>query len=837
MKILFTFLSTLILINFHCFSQINIQWESRYDNVNLADYSKGVVIDAAGNSYVTGTSYNGSDFDIVTVKYDPDGIELWTNTFAGAYGGWDDATGLVIDSNNDIIVGGFTQTGGVDYDFLAFKIDGQTGNQTWAYTHPGTNNFDQCRALTIDSDDRIILVGSLEISASAQQFLTLSLNSNGTVNWTNAYPGGTPSTRHVANAVTVDINNNVYVAGESTISGNLDYFIIKYASGGGQLWTESYDGNNSIDVAKAIAVDDAGYVYVTGTSYIDIQVEEEIGTIKIDPAGNTMWSNLYGGSALDFDSPNDISIDDLGNIYIAGKVKNIGNGEDFVVLRYRPNGDLHWDFTYQSSTNGYDEAIKVFTNEDFEVYASGYSNLSASSDDYMTFRLDTLGNEVWQTRFDGPSSGSDQMSDFKVDISGNLFVTGSSVGSGTNRDYSTIKYCQLNTIASADKDTICIGESVQLNATGGFNFEWELVSGDPITATNFSCTSCDNPIATPDITSTYTISSESSSGCVDVDTITIIVNPLPGPVISTDGPTEFCEGGMVTLTADPADDYDWNTNETTQAIVADTSGIYALTVTDSMGCQNSTNIEVIVFENPIVNGGNDRFRCPGVEITLNATGADSLVWFTLPAYNDTITNGEAFVPPISGSYEVVGINNTGCQSSDTITITIFPAPFQVELEQGMSGNLIANTTDENSLEWFLDGDALNHTGFTFFYDEEPFCNGVYGIIYTDENGCKSEDTLEITDACPEEEDTASVNLYEIESFNLYPNPTTNVSKITFESLKDRLITVYDPQGKIISETKIKALSFDIDLTNAVRGTYFIKVVSNERVGHAKLIRN
>ena len=837
MKTLLTCFFALLFISSISFSQINIQWESRFDQVNLADYSKEIVIDDIGNSYVTGTSYNGSDFDIVTVKYDPDGIELWTNTYAGAYGGWDDATGLVIDSNNDIIVGGFTQTGGTDYDFIAFKINGLTGNQDWSYIHTGTGNFDQCRDLTIDANDRVILVGSLETSATAQRFLTLSLNPDGTVNWSNAYPGGTPSARHVANAVTVDVDNNLYVAGESTIDGDLDYFIIKYNSDGTQLWTESYDGNNSIDVPKAITVDLDGYVYVTGTAYINVEVEEEIGTIKIDPNGNLIWSSLYGGSALDFDSPNDINLDNLGNIYVAGKVKNIGNGEDFLIARYKPNGDLDWDFIYQSPTNGYDEAIKVYVNDDYEIYASGYSNVTATGDDYVTLRLDTLGNQIWFTRFDGPSSGSDQMSDFQVDVSGNIFVTGTSVGSGTNRDYSTIKYCQLNTVATADKDSICIGESVQLNATGGFNFQWEFVSGDPMTEDNFSCTSCENPIVTPDETSTYIVSSESSSGCVDVDTITIVVNPLPGPAISTDGPTEFCDGEMVTLTADPADEYNWSTNETTQSIIADTSGVYALTVTDSMGCQNSTNIEVIVFENPVVNGGNDRFRCPGIEITLNATGADSLVWFTLPNYNDTITNGMAFVPPISGNYEVVGTNSTGCQSSDTISITIFPTPFQVELEQGMSGNLIANTTEEDALEWFLDEDPLNHTGFTFFYDEEPYCNGIYGIVYTDENGCKSEDTLEITDACPEEEDTASVNLYNLESFNLYPNPTTNVSKIIFEHQKQRLITVYDPQGKIIIETSTEQLSFDIDLKEAVRGTYFIKIVSNERMGYAKLVKN
>jgi hypothetical protein len=823
---------TIVLVS----AQINIQWESRYDMAQAADFSRGVVIDQAGNSYVTGTANNGSNFDIVTIKYDPNGTPIWTNTFNGTFGGWDDATGIRLDSNGDVLVGGFTQTGLSDFDFVALKINGLNGSTTWTYVHPGSNNFDECRAVEIDGNDNFVLTGSREISSTAQQFMTVAIQPNGSALWANVYPAST-STRHVANAITIDDNNDVFVAGESWGGGsNLDYRVLKLNAGSGaQAWTTTYDGNGLIDVPKSITIDSDENVIVTGTCYINVTIEEEITTVKFNSAGTFQWAQEYGGSALDYDTPNFVTTDDQNNIYVAGRVRNLGNGEDFFIGKYSPTGNLDWDYIYQSPTNGYDEAVKVLVNDDNEVYASGYSHLTQSSHDYITVRLDdATGNEVWFTRFDGPASASDQTSDFVLDESGNLFVTGSSVGAGTNRDFSTIKYCQLNTIATQDLDTICVGESVQLNSSGGFGHTWSLVSGDPITSGNFTCTSCTDPIATPNETSVYLVTSQSTSGCQDTDTVTIVVNPLPGPTITPDGPIEFCDGGSVTLTADAADTYDWNTGEATQSIVADTSGTYSLTVTDNMGCQNFTNIVVEVFNNPTVTGGNDRFRCPGIELTFNAQGADSLAWFAPPNYDDAFENGVPFIPTTGGEYIVIGIDANGCTDADTVNVTIFPQPLQIELEQGMSGNLFVNTTDPTT-EWFLDGDDLNHTGFSFFYDEEPYCNGVYSVIHTDENGCQSFDTLEVTDSSCDE-DTSNVNNYYLESFNIYPNPSSGKVFIDFESTKERSIQVFNIQGKLIKSVNKIDITYVLDLENHEIGTYIIKIREGDFILHSKVIK-
>ncbi len=81
-QLLLTFTYSFLLFSVS-FSQVNVLWESRFDNNGNDDYSEDIQIDAAGNSYVVGSSFNGTQFNIVTIKYDPLGNEVWNVTHDG----------------------------------------------------------------------------------------------------------------------------------------------------------------------------------------------------------------------------------------------------------------------------------------------------------------------------------------------------------------------------------------------------------------------------------------------------------------------------------------------------------------------------------------------------------------------------------------------------------------------------------------------------------------------------------------------------------------------------------------------------------------------------------
>ena len=66
-------------------AQINIQWESRLDGPgSFIDKAEDLYLDGTGNTYVTGSSYSGTSYDLMTVKYDSDGVEEWRSSYGGA---------------------------------------------------------------------------------------------------------------------------------------------------------------------------------------------------------------------------------------------------------------------------------------------------------------------------------------------------------------------------------------------------------------------------------------------------------------------------------------------------------------------------------------------------------------------------------------------------------------------------------------------------------------------------------------------------------------------------------------------------------------------------------
>src|SRR5688572_12916715 len=85
--------------------------------------------------------------------------------------------------------------------------------------------------------------------------------------------------------VAVDKNGNAFVAGYSYIGPTgYDYATIAYSAAGVALWTNYYNGPNLTDVAYALAVDDAGNVFVTGES-TDTDSDTDIATVAYSGAG------------------------------------------------------------------------------------------------------------------------------------------------------------------------------------------------------------------------------------------------------------------------------------------------------------------------------------------------------------------------------------------------------------------------------------------------------------------------------------------------------------------------------------------------------------------------
>jgi hypothetical protein len=302
---------------------------------------------------------------------------------------------------------------------------------------------DVAHAIATDDSGNVYVTGqSQDATCDDYDYVTMKYDPSGSQLWVQRYDGPGNS-NDGASAIAVDGSGNVYVTGYSVGSGtNYDYTTIKYDHNGNQLWVQGYNGpGNDWDRAWAIAVDGSGNVNITGYSYGTAggAMNSDYATIKYSSFGNQLWVQRYNGPTNGDDYAYAIATDGSGNVYITGTSWG-GWGSDYCTIKYSPNGNQLWVKRYNGPGNSNDDAFAVAVDGSGNVYVTGRSMGSGTIYDYATIKYDTDGNELWAKRYNGPGDSWDWARTIAVDGSGNVYVTGYSIGSGTYEDYATIKY-------------------------------------------------------------------------------------------------------------------------------------------------------------------------------------------------------------------------------------------------------------------------------------------------------------------------------------------------------------------------------------------------------------
>jgi hypothetical protein len=236
--------------------------------------------------------------------------------------------------------------------------------------------------------------------------------------------------------IVVDDSGNIYVTGNS----NNDYATIKYNSSGLQQWVQIYNGpGNANDEVRSIILDDSGNVYVTGTSQ-GIGTSYDFATIKYNSSGIQQWVQRYNGPTNSFDGATSLTIDALRNIYVTGYGTGVETSEECITIKYNSSGIQQWEKRYNGPGNGNDKANCIVSDDSGNVYITGYSTGIGTYYDYTTIKYNSSGVQQWVQRYNGPGNSSDEAKFITKDNSSNVYITGYSVGTGTNSDYATIKY-------------------------------------------------------------------------------------------------------------------------------------------------------------------------------------------------------------------------------------------------------------------------------------------------------------------------------------------------------------------------------------------------------------
>ena len=134
-----------------------------------------------------------------------------------------------------------------------------------------------------------------------------------------------------------------------------------------------------------------------------------------------------------------VTTDRRGNVIATG-YNDVSNDTWYTVKYDSLSGAALWSKTYSNGV-GDDRPTCITTDSDGNVIVAGYSNGSGAGRDFYTIKYASAdGAVLWQKRYNNAQNGGDEIVAVGVDGSGNVIVTGRSVGSGTSEDIHTIKY-------------------------------------------------------------------------------------------------------------------------------------------------------------------------------------------------------------------------------------------------------------------------------------------------------------------------------------------------------------------------------------------------------------
>lgn len=366
-------------------------WVRRYNGLdNTEDIANSLIIDNSGNVYITGRSRGiGSGFDYATIKYNSSGVQQWVSRYNGTGNGDENSLSITVDNIGNVYVTGIStgSNSGVDYATIKYN---SSGDSLWVKRYNGpANGSDFANSIAVDNSGNVYVNGWSEGIASAVDYATIKYDSLGVQLWVQRYNGPTNGNDY-AYSMALDAFNNVYVTGESTGSSTIDYTTIKYNSLGMQQWIQRYNGpTNGVDIPHSISIDSFGNVYVTGESQVS-GINYDYATIKYNSSGDSLWIQRYNGPGNGGDIARSIAVDGLGNVYITGESPGSVTGLDYATLKYNSSGIQQWITRYNGPGNAGDEAYSIAIDGLGNIYVTGGSGGNGTSNDYATIKYSQL---------------------------------------------------------------------------------------------------------------------------------------------------------------------------------------------------------------------------------------------------------------------------------------------------------------------------------------------------------------------------------------------------------------------------------------------------------------
>jgi hypothetical protein len=376
-------------------------------------WNSGIAIDSEGDVAYVGSTVGFSNGPAMAtlLKYSPSGKLLCFKTFGGQTGGNNPGAldtfgyGVAFDTSNNMYVTGTTQSfGGQDYDVFLLKFDSSC-NLLFPPMQWGGPGNDVPRGIATDSADNVYITGYTDSfgAGGTDLFLLKYRSADNKFVWFKTWGG---PLNDYGTGVEVDLQGNVYVTGytNSLGGGVTSVVLLKFDSSGNLLMQKTWGGNQN-NYASGIALDSAGNVYVSGTTYSSGVTAgvPNVFLLKYDLSGNLLYQKTWGGTQSDFGAG--VTVDSVGNAYVTGYTYSSSTTPGVAsvfLLKYNPAGTLLMEEIWGGRRSDYGYGIAV--DAVGQIYISGYTfSFGPNTQGVNVFLLkyDLSGNLMFQKLYGG----------------------------------------------------------------------------------------------------------------------------------------------------------------------------------------------------------------------------------------------------------------------------------------------------------------------------------------------------------------------------------------------------------------------------------------------------
>ncbi|GDX51907.1 hypothetical protein LBMAG27_09540 [Bacteroidota bacterium] len=266
-----------------------------------------------------------------------------------------------------------------------------------------------------------------------------------------------------------------------------------------------------------------------------------------------------------------------------------------------------------------------------------------------------------------------------------LYIVQASLGNCVLSDTVIINVSSVPIVNAGSDDAICPGESIQLHATGANTYLW-LGSG----AASLSSPNIPNPIATPNVNTTYVV--QGSDNLCGMTSDTVVISIYPQTIANAWPDSSVCPNQSVQLYSTGGVNYAWtgyflNDDSLQNPMATPTAQdvVYTVTVTDVNGCSDTAQVTLHLYDEPIANAGPDFTIFLFDSIQLYATGGILYSWYPTTGLNNANIYSPIASPTLTTTYTLFMTTVDGCIDTNTMVITVKDEPI-VEVPSAFSPN-------------------------------------------------------------------------------------------------------------------------------------------------------